>query len=201
MGSRGAAITIVISMVVTAIATFIIGFDDPVDAETDDVSSIEEKKNTPVKAEGIKLTVDSPLEGKIIPLSEVQDEVFSNEIVGKGAAVVPEKGEVHAPSEGEIISIFDTGHALGIRTKDGIELLIHIGLNTVELKGKYFQIHAKEGDHVKKGDLLISFDMDAIRKAGYDITTPVLVSNTADYMDILAKQEGKAGNGLITVLK
>ncbi len=196
-----AAITIVISMVVTAIATFIIGFDDPVDAETDDVSSIEEKKNTPVKAEVIKLTVDSPLEGKIIPLSEVQDEVFSNEIVGKGAAVVPEKGEVHAPSEGEIISIFDTGHALGIRTKDGIELLIHIGLNTVELKGKYFQIHAKEGDHVKKGDLLISFDMDAIRKAGYDITTPVLVSNTADYMDILAKQEGKAGNGLITVLK
>ena len=196
-----AAINIVISMVVTAIATFIIGFDDPVDAETDDVSSIEEKKNTPVKAEGIKLTVDSPLEGKIIPLSEVQDEVFSNEIVGKGAAVVPEKGEVHAPSEGEIISIFDTGHALGIRTKDGIELLIHIGLNTVELKGKYFQIHAKEGDHVKKGDLLISFDMDAIRKAGYDITTPVLVSNTADYMDILAKQEGKAGNGLITVLK
>ena len=154
-----AAITIVISMVVTAIATFIIGFDDPVDAETDDVSSIEEKKNTPVKAEGIKLTVDSPLEGKIIPLSEVQDEVFSNEIVGKGAAVVPEKGEVHAPSEGEIISIFDTGHALGIRTKDGIELLIHIGLNTVELKGKYFQIHAKEGDHVKKGDLLISFDI------------------------------------------
>ena len=196
-----AAITIVISMVVTAIATFIIGFDDPVDAETDDVSSIEEKKNTPVKAEGIKLTVDSPLEGKIIPLSEVQDEVFSNEIVGKGAAVIKEKGEVHAPSEGEIISIFDTGHALGIRTKDGIELLIHIGLNTVELKGKYFQIHAKEGDHVKKGDLLISFDMDAIRKAGYDITTPVLVSNTADYMDILAKQEGKAGNGLITVLK
>ncbi len=196
-----AAITIVISMVVTAIATFIIGFDDPVDAETDHVSSIEEKKNTPVKAEGIKLSVDSPLEGTIIPLSEVQDEVFSNEIVGKGAAVVPEKGEVHAPSEGEIISIFDTGHALGIRTKDGIELLIHIGLNTVELKGKYFQIHAKEGDHVKKGDLLISFDMDAIRKAGYDITTPVLVSNTADYMDILAKQEGKAGNGLITVLK
>ncbi len=196
-----AAITIVISMVVTAIATFIIGFDDPVEAETDHVSSIEEKKNTPVKAEGIKLSVDSPLEGKIIPLSEVQDEVFSNEIVGKGAAVVPEKGEVHAPSEGEIISIFDTGHALGIRTKDGIELLIHIGLNTVELKGKYFQIHAKEGDHVKKGDLLISFDMDAIQKAGYDITTPVLVSNTADYMDILAKQEGKAGNGLITVLK
>ncbi len=196
-----AAITIVISMVVTAIATFIIGFDDPVDAETDHVSSIEEKKNTPVKAEGIKLSVDSPLEGTIIPLSEVQDEVFSNEIVGKGAAVVPEKGEVHAPSEGKIISIFDTGHALGIRTKDGIELLIHIGLNTVELKGKYFQIHAKEGDHVKKGDLLISFDMDAIQKAGYDITTPVLVSNTADYMDILAKQEGKAGNGLITVLK
>lgn len=86
-------------------------------------------------------------------------------------------------------------------TKDGVELLIHIGLNTVELKGKYFQIHTKQGEHVKKGDLLISFDIDGIQKAGYDVTTPVLVSNTGDYLDILAKQEGRAGSSLITVLK
>ena len=174
-----AAVTIVISMVVTAIATFIIGFDDPAEEE-EETPSVTEKKEIPSKAEGIKITIDSPLEGRIIPLSEVQDEVFSNEIVGKGAAIVPEKGEVRAPSEGEIISIFDTGHALGMRTKDGVELLIHIGLNTVELKGKYFQIHAKEGSHVQKGELLISFDINAIQQAGYDITTPVLVSNTAD---------------------
>lgn len=196
-----AAITIVISIIVTAVATFVIGFDDPVE-ETDDAPlSLNEEEKAPAKAESIKITVDSPLEGRIIPLSEVQDEVFSEEIVGKGAAVIPSKGEIHAPSEGEILSVFDTGHALGMRTADGVELLIHIGLNTVELKGKHFQTHAKQGDHVKKGDLLISFDMEAIQKAGYDITTPVLVSNTADYLDIVAKKEGAAGDALITVLK
>lgn len=194
-----AAVTIIISMVVTAIATLIIGFDDPKEETTDDV--IEEKEKTSAKSEGIKITIDSPVEGKIIPLSEVKDEVFSNEIVGKGAAVVPEKGEIHAPVEGEIASVFDTGHALGMVTKDGVELLIHIGINTVELKGKYFQIHAKQGDHVKKGDLLLSFDINGIKNAGYDVTTPILVSNTSDYMDILAKKEGTAGSGLITVLK
>lgn len=194
-----AAVTILISMAVTAIATLIIGFDDPKEETSDDV--IEEKEKTSAKSEGIKITIDSPVEGKIISLSEVKDEVFSNEIVGKGAAVVPEKGEIHAPAEGEIASVFDTGHALGMVTKDGVELLIHIGINTVELKGKYFQIHTKQGDHVKKGELLLSFDIEGIKNAGYDVTTPVLVSNTSDYMDILAKQEGTAGSGLITVLK
>lgn len=195
-----AAITIVISMVVTAIAALVIGFDDPAEEEAE-AAPVTEAKTNVVKSEGIKISVDSPVEGKIIPLSEVKDEVFSNEIVGKGAAVVPEKGEIHAPAEGEIASVFDTGHALGMITKDGVELLIHIGLNTVELKGKYFQIHTKQGEHVKKGDLLISFDIDGIQKAGYDVTTPVLVSNTGDYLDILAKQEGRAGSSLITVLK
>ncbi len=200
-----AAVTIVISMVVTAIATMVIGFEDPADEPADEteqgIPSADEAMKESSKAGSIKITVDSPLKGSIIPLSEVKDEVFSGEIVGKGAAVVPEKGEIHAPSEGEILSVFDTGHALGMRTRDGVELLIHIGLNTVELKGKYFQTHIKQGDFVKKGDLLISFDIEEIQKAGYDITTPVLVSNTADYLDILAKKEGKAGEELITILK
>ena len=195
-----AAVTIVISMVVTAIATLVIGFDDPAEEEKGD-SAVEERKEAAIKAQGIKISIDSPVEGRIIPLSEVKDEVFSNEIVGKGAAVVPEKGEIRAPEDGEIASIFDTGHALGMVTKDGVELLIHIGINTVELKGKYFQIHAKQGDHVKKGDLLISFDIDGIKNAGYDVATPVLVSNTGDYLDILAKKEGAAGSGLISVLR
>lgn len=194
-----AAVTIVISMVVTAIAALIIGFDDP--AEEEEAPAAEEKEAAPAKAEGIKLTIDSPLTGKIIPLSEVKDDVFSNEIVGKGAAVVPEKGEVRAPEDGEVASVFDTGHALGMVTKDGVEILIHIGLDTVELKGKHFKVHVKQGDQVKKGQLLITFDMEAIKRAGYDTTTPVLVSNTADYLDVLAKKEGKAGVGLITVIK
>lgn len=194
-----AAITIVISMVVTAIATFIIGFDDP--AEEEEAPAAEEKAEAPAKADGVKISIASPLEGRVIPLSEVKDDVFSNEIVGKGAAVVPEKGEVRAPEDGEVASVFDTGHALGMVTKDGVEILIHIGLDTVELKGKHFDVHVKQGDQVKKGQLLITFDMEAIRKAGYDVTTPVLVSNTADYLDVLAKKEGKAGEGLITVIK
>lgn len=195
-----AAITIAISMVVTAVATLIIGFDDPAE-ETSADSAVLEETTASVKTQGIKISIDSPVEGKVIPLSEVKDEVFSNEIVGKGAAVVPVKGEIHAPVEGEIVSVFDTGHALGMTTKDGMELLIHVGLNTVELKGKYFTIHAKQGDHVKKGDLLISFDIEGIQKAGYDTTTPVLITNTGDYMDVLAKQEGNAGSELITVIK
>lgn len=194
-----AAVTIVISMVVTAIAALVIGFDDP--AEEEEAPAAEEKEAAPAKAEGIKFTIDSPLTGEVIPLSEVKDDVFSNEIVGKGAAVVPEKGEVRAPEDGEVASVFDTGHALGMVTKDGVEILIHIGLDTVELKGKHFKVHVKQGDQVKKGQLLITFDMEAIKKAGYDTTTPVLVSNTADYLDVLAKKEGKAGAGLITVIK
>lgn len=192
-----AAVTIVISMVVTAIAALVIGFDDP--AEESETPPEEEK--IPVKAEGIRLTVDSPVTGTVIPLSEVKDDVFSKEVVGKGAAVIPEKGEIVAPEDGTVASVFDTGHALGMVTGDGIELLIHIGLDTVELKGKYFKTHVKQGDAVKKGQLLITFDIEAIRAAGYDVTTPVLVSNSAEYLDVLAKKEGKAGKDLLTVLK
>lgn len=192
-----AAVTIVISMVVTAIAALVIGFDDP--AEESEMPPEEEK--IPVKAEGIRLTVDSPVTGTVIPLSEVKDDVFSKEVVGKGAAVIPEKGEIVAPEDGTVASVFDTGHALGMVTGDGIELLIHIGLDTVELKGKYFKTHVKQGDTVKKGQLLITFDIEAIRAAGYDVTTPVLVSNSAEYLDVLAKKEGKAGKDLLTVLK
>lgn len=107
---------------------------------------------------------------------------------------------MRAPEDGTIMSVFDTGHALGMQTKDGVELLIHIGLDTVELKGKYFQVHVKQDDKVKKGDLLITFDPEGIKSAGYDITTPVLVSNSADYLDVVAKKDGQAGAGLITVL-
>lgn len=194
-----AAITIIISIVVTGIAAFILGFDDP--AAEDEVPVQEAKDKKPEKAEGMKITIGSPVEGRVIPLSEVKDDVFSNEIVGKGAAVIPEKGEIHAPEDGEVASVFDTGHALGMVVKDGVEVLIHVGLDTVELKGQYFQVHVKQGDQVKKGQLLISFDMEAIQKAGYDITTPVIISNTSDFLDVFAKKEGKAGEGLITIVK
>ena len=194
-----AVITIVISIVVTAIATFIIGFDDP--AEDEESPASAEKVEIPAQTGSVRITIASPLTGNVIPLSEVKDDVFSNEIVGKGAAVIPEKGEVRAPEDCEIASVFDTKHAIGMVTKDGVEILVHIGLDTVELKGEHFDTHVKQGDHVKKGQLLVTFDIEAIKKAGYDITTPVLISNTADYLDVFARKEGKAGEGLITVLK
>ena len=198
-----AVITILISIVATAIATLILGFDDPKEEMEDTAAELpaaEENAAQKASSPAANIVIDSPIEGKVIPLSEVKDDVFSNEIVGKGAAVVPAKGEVRAPEDGTIMSVFDTGHALGMQTKDGVELLIHIGLDTVELKGKYFQVHVKQDDEVKKGDLLITFDPEGIKSAGYDITTPVLVSNSADYLDVVAKKDGQAGAGLITVL-
>lgn len=200
MNVVNAAITIVISMVVTAIATLILGFNDPVEEE--EIPAAEEKKE-PVDvslAFAKKITVNSPIQGEIIPLTEVKDEVFSGGIIGKGAAIVPTVGEVTAPDDGEVISVFDTGHAIGLSLKNGVEILVHIGLDTVELKGKFFTVHAKQGDKVKKGQKLLSFDIEGIKAAGYDITTPVIVSNTSDYLDVLAKKNGQAGTELITVL-
>ena len=121
--------------------------------------------------------------------------------MGKGAAVVPEKGEVAAPEDCVVESIFDTGHAIGLKTMDGVELLIHVGLDTVELKGKYFEVHVKQGEKAARGQLLISFDIQGIKEAGYDVTTPIVVANTPDYLDVLAKKVGKAGKDLITILK
>lgn len=198
-----AAITIVISMVVTAVATWVLGFDDPAEeSETPAVTENEGKKTDAAKA-SVKIDIASPLKGKAIALSEVKDEVFSKNIVGKGAAVIPAQGKIFAPADGVAASVFDTKHAIGILAENGVEILIHIGLDTVELKGKHFTAHIKQGDPVKKGQLLMEFDMDAIRAAGYDVVTPVIISNTDQYLDVLASAEGDVNTGdtLITVLQ
>ena len=132
----------------------------------------------------------SALEGTAIPLSQVNDATFASEVLGKGIAVVPVKGEVVAPCDATVETVFDTKHAVGLSTESGMELLIHIGINTVELGGKYYTAHVKDGDHVKKGQLLVSFDMDKIKEAGYDVTTPLIVTNSDDYKDVKALHEG-----------
>ena len=124
---------------------------------------------------------DSPLKGTLIPLGEVKDPAFSSEAMGRGAAVKAPEGKVYAPFDGTITVFFDTKHALGLHSDDGIDLLIHVGLDTVNLNGQYFTAHAAQGDTVKKGQLLLEFDAAAIEAAGYDVTTPVLVTNAADY--------------------
>ena len=148
----------------------------------------EEKAET-VQTE--KNTVYSPLTGKAIPLTEVNDSTFAGEVLGKGAAVIPEKGEVCAPFDGTVETVFETKHAIGLRSDDGVELLIHIGVNTVELEGKYYETHVNEGDRITAGQLLVSFSMEDIRKAGYDITTPVIVTNSDDYQEVCQEKTGE----------
>lgn len=133
----------------------------------------------------------SPLEGTAIPMDQVKDETFAAEVLGKGVAVIPEKGQVKAPCNGVVETVFDTKHAIGLKADNGAELLIHIGVNTVELGGKYYETHVNEGDHVKAGQLLITFDMDRIKEEGYDVTTPLIVTNTDEYQDIKVLKTGK----------
>ncbi|WP_087066589.1 PTS sugar transporter subunit IIA [Intestinibacillus massiliensis] len=132
------------------------------------------------------LAVGAPVEGQAVPLSEVSDPTFGQEILGKGAAIRPSKGRVVSPVDGTVETMFDTGHAVSLRAAAGTEILIHVGLDTVKLGGEHFTIHAKNGDQVKKGDLLMEFDIAGITGAGYDIITPVVICNTSDYADVSA---------------
>ena len=129
-------------------------------------------------------TLYSPLNGQAISLAEVKDETFAGEVLGKGMAVIPSEGVVKAPCDAEVSMVFDTKHAIGLTTESGIELLIHVGLNTVELEGKYYTVHVNDGDKVKKGQTLITFEMDKIKDAGYDVTTPMIVTNTDDFEEV-----------------
>lgn len=126
----------------------------------------------------------SPLTGKSIPMAEVNDSTFASEVLGKGIGVIPAEGKVYSPVNGKIVTIFDTKHAIGIASEDGTEILIHIGINTVELKGEGFTSHVTEGQEVKAGQLLIEFDIPKIKEAGYDVTTAVIITNTYDYKNV-----------------
>ena len=138
----------------------------------------------------IRLT--SPLEGELIPLSAVKDMVFSTGAMGRGAAVRNPQGKVVAPFDGEITVFFETKHAIGLKSADGIEVLIHVGMDTVKLNGEHFEAHAAQGDKVKKGQVLLTFDPAAIREAGYDTTTPVVVTNAAEFGDITVEYGGQS---------
>ena len=148
-----------------------------------------------------KHVVGSPAKGKAVSLKEVNDPTFAEEMLGKGAAVIPEEGKIYAPADGEIGMVFDTLHAISMTTDFGAELLIHVGLDTVMLKGEHYTAHCANGDKVKAGDLLIEFDADAIRAAGYDTVTPVVVCNADDFSEITAKTGAVAELGELLTLK
>ena len=136
------------------------------------------------------IRLDSPLHGRLIPLSEVTDPAFASGAMGRGAAVADPEGRVVSPVDGEVTVLFATKHAIGIHSADGVDLLIHVGVDTVKLEGKHFTSHVAQGDTVQKGQLLLEFDPDAIRAEGYETTTPVLVTNAADYGKITFTLDG-----------
>lgn len=142
----------------------------------------------------------APLEGEMRVLSEIEDPVFSSEALGKGCAIEPSKGEIVAPFDGTIEQVAETSHAVGLMGDNGVEVLIHVGMDTVELKGKGYDPKVKVGDKVKKGQLLLKFDMAAISAAGYKLTTPVVVTNTDDFTSVEPIATGKVTEGQDIVL-
>lgn len=168
-------------------------------AETEKSSSGENKNEKLIK----NIEIKSPLKGSIIPLSQVQDGAFAAEILGKGAAVVPQEEIVTSPVNGTVSTLFPTLHAIGIMSDEGAELLIHIGLNTVQMNGKGFKAFVQQGDKITVGQKLIEFDMDLLQKEGYCLETPVVVTNTANYLDVLAEnsKDVSCGEPLLHIVK
>ena len=134
-------------------------------------------------------------DGRTIPMDEVNDQTFAQELLGPGIAIVPSNGTVVSPINGTIATVMDTKHAVCIQGEDGLELIVHAGLDTVELNGKYYQTYKEIGDQVKAGDVLLEFDLEEITKAGYDVTTPIVITNLGDYKitKCLTGQQVKAG--------
>lgn len=190
-----AALTILLTVVVTFIATLLIGFEDVADEEEDGDDNLMPVPAGTSSSDASQtladITVPSPLEGRCIPISRVKDATFAKEILGKGAAILPEGNTILSPFDGTVAVMFETGHAVGLISRDGVELLIHVGIDTVNLGGQFFHPVKRTGDSVRRGEVLLTFDREEIQKAGYDITTPVIVSNTGDYSDVVLVRSGR----------
>ncbi len=133
-----------------------------------------------------KIEIGAPVKGQAVPISEVSDPTFGEEILGKGVAIRTEEGKIYAPVDGEITLLFDTLHAVSLTSDEGVEVLVHVGLDTVALKGEHFTAHRATGEKVRKGDLLITVDLDQVKAAGYDIITPVIICNTDAFKSVEA---------------
>ncbi|MBL3717002.1 beta-glucoside-specific PTS transporter subunit IIABC [Lactococcus muris] len=193
-----AAATVVVSFV----ATWLVGFED---GNVEQAMSHEEAKQAALGKQVVNTQdslISAPLEGEVIPLVEAADPAFSSEALGKGAVIDPSIGEVYAPFDGVIETLFPSKHAIGLKSNQGVELLIHVGINTVELEGKHFEAFVSQGQEVKKGDLLLKFDIDAIKNAGYNVQVPIVVTNTKSYGNVLSTDTKRVGREdvLLTVI-
>lgn len=174
MGLIGAIIAMVVGMILAFVLTYLFG---GINKKQEETTETKVNKVENVTSESIV----SPLTGEVVALAEIKDAAFASGALGKGAAIEPTEGKLFAPVSGTVSALFPTGHAIGITSDDGAEILIHIGLDTVQLEGKYFTAHTAQGDRVEKGQLLIEFDANAIKEAGFDLTTPVVVTNQDIY--------------------
>ena len=193
----GSAIAFAVAFVISYVL-----YKDPKEEETTTEALPEaspEKKAGSANA----ATICAPVTGKAVALKEVSDPTFGEEILGKGIAIIPADGHVVSPINGTVVTVFETLHAIGLKADDGVEVLIHIGLDTVKLKGKHFTARAKSGDKVTVGTPLVDFDVEKVKEEGYDVITPVIISNTFEYGDVLGvtDQEVKAGDSVIKVVK
>lgn len=189
-GFPGLILGIVVSFVVSAVLTYIMGFKDPVEEETktEPAASAEQ----PVRAANASdEIVFSPIEGTIVELSEVPDPAFASGAMGKGIAIEPAVGRVVAPFDGTVTVAFKKKHALAVVSDTGAEILVHVGVDTVKLDGQHFVSHIKEGDRVQAGDLLLEFDIAQIKAAGYHTVTPIIVTNSANYEDVIPQATGQ----------
>ena len=141
------------------------------------------------------IVVESPVSGRLVSIKEVNDPTFSEEILGKGAAVIPSGNRICSPVDGTVTTMFPTGHAAAVTGDNGIEVLIHVGLDTVKLNGEHFTIHASDGQKVKKGDLLMEADIEKIKEAGYDVITPVIICNSDDFSEVRMEESGDVEQG------
>lgn len=142
-----------------------------------------------------EVEIVAPVNGKLISLKDVPDPTFSEEMVGKGVAIIPEGKEIYSPVEGKITTVFVTGHAVGITTKEGIDLLIHIGMDTVNLKGEGFEVKVKDGEQIKQGDLLLVADLDKLKEKGYRLETPIIICNPDQFKSFTYTEPGNVKKG------
>lgn len=190
--------------------TFVISFvlyKDPADEESQDASSADassaEKTQDPDRLSDGATNICAPVKGRLVPLSKVNDPTFAEEILGKGAAIIPEDGHFVSPIKGTVQTVFGTKHAMGLLSDTGVEVLLHVGLDTVKLNGKYYEALVKDGDKVDVGTPILKVDLDGVKSEGYDVITPVIITNTMDCGDVIAVQEGDISprETIIKVLK
>ncbi|HFU7058119.1 TPA: beta-glucoside-specific PTS transporter subunit IIABC [Bacillus cereus] len=204
-GAMGNLIIAVIGMVISMVVAFILTMIVYKDKETVYAGVNEtqiEVKQDEKKSRLEKEIIESPIKGEVVQLKDIEDAAFSSGVLGNGVAIIPTEGVVEAPVKGEVTALFPSLHAIGITSDNGVQILIHVGLNTVQLEGKGFKSYVKQGDKVRKGQRLLEFNIEEIEQAGYSVVTPIVITNSADYLEVAESKEGNVDRGanLITVI-